>query len=406
MTQVAKRSFADIVIGETFTIERIFTVDDVQRFAHLSGDFSPLHVSPDYAATTEFRNCVVHGMLLASLFSQLVGMQIPGKHALYLGQDLTFRKPVLVGEMVTAQAKVIGKTEATYTILLATEIKNAAGMVVVSGSAKVKLRDQAGVQYISPTAASIAPAVGQQIALVTGASRGIGADVARRLATCGFAVAVNYFRSGDQARRVIQDIVEGGGVGLPIQADVRDPQDIAKMVDIVTTKLGRIGVLVNCATGELDHQPFHEMSWNTFETQLDYQLKATAYTCQAVYPMMKTDGGGVIVNILSQVIHGQPPSGMAAYVAAKHALWGLSKALAVEWAGDFIRVNTVSPGLTQTDLTSHYHDRVFKLEAHRTPLGRLTQPRDTANAVAFLCSQDAAFLTGINVFVTGGQIMT
>jgi NAD(P)-dependent dehydrogenase (short-subunit alcohol dehydrogenase family) len=97
---------------------------------------------------------------------------------------------------------------------------------------------------------------------------------------------------------------------------------------------------------------------------------------------------------------------MAPYVTAKHALLGFSKALAAEWAEDHIRVNMVSPGLSQTELTQHYHDRIFKLEASRTPLKRIAQPTDIANAVAFLLSEEASFLTGANLFVTGGQVMS
>jgi len=121
---------------------------------------------------------------------------------------------------------------------------------------------------------------------------------------------------------------------------------------------------------------------------------------------MKATGGGAIVNILSQVTSGQPPALMSDYVTAKHALFGLSKAMAVEWAEDNIRVNMVSPGLTQTDLTQHFHDRIFRIEAGRTPLKRIAKTSDIANVVAFLLSEDASFLTGVNLFVTGGQVVT
>src|SRR5258708_39520603 len=96
------RTFDEISLGETFTIAREFTEQDVHQFAALSGDFSPLHVSPEYAQTTEFGKCVVHGMLVASLFSQLVGMHIPGSLALYLVLDLVFLVPILVGECLHA----------------------------------------------------------------------------------------------------------------------------------------------------------------------------------------------------------------------------------------------------------------------------------------------------------------
>ena len=113
-----------------------------------------------------------------------------------------------------------------------------------------------------------------------------------------------------------------------------------------------------------------------------------------------------MVNVLSQVTAGTPPARMADYVSAKYALCGLSKALAAEWAADNIRVNMVSPGLIETDLTQHYPERVFRLEASRTPLMRLARPADVANAVAYLLNEDASFLTGINLLVTGGQIMS
>ena len=112
-----------------------------------------------------------------------------------------------------------------------------------------------------------------------------------------------------------------------------------------------------------------------------------------------------MVNLLSQVTANAPVPRMADYVTAKYALLGLSKALAVEWADDHIRVNMVSPGLVQTELTQHYHDRVFKMEAARTPLNRLATPEDVAKSVAFLVSDEASYLTGVNLFVTGGQVM-
>lgn len=96
---------------------------------------------------------------------------------------------------------------------------------------------------------------------------------------------------------------------------------------------------------------------------------------------------------------------MADYVSAKNALMGLSKAMAAEWAEDMIRVNMVFPGLTRTEMTEHYQERVFKMEAARTPLKRIATPADVASAVAYLVGEEASFLTGVNLFVTGGQIM-
>jgi 3-oxoacyl-[acyl-carrier protein] reductase len=403
-SSAAELTFAQVSIGSTYEVRRTFTQDDIAAYARLSGDFSPLHVSPEYACTTEFGDCVVHGMLLASLFSQLIGMHIPGKHALYLGQDMSFRKPVLVGETVTASAKVTGKNDPTRTIVLAMEIRNGSHAVVASGTAKVKVRDS---EAIASSAAMVypAPMTARRVAVVTGGSRGIGAAIAARLARAGFAVVVNYNRGYAAAQETVEGIRSAGGEAIPLKADVRNPAEVERMVNEVVAAFGIPNCLVNCATGPLQPCPFVEMELSSFEAHLEYQVKAVAIVCKAVYSLMKKAGGGAIVNILSQVTSGNPPGRMADYVTAKYALLGLSKALAIEWAEDQIRVNTVSPSLVQTEMTQHYPERVFKMEASRTPLRRLAETEDVANAVAFLLGPDASYLTGVNLFVTGGQVM-
>lgn len=401
----AELKFDDISVGQTFELVRSFSAQDVLAFAALSGDYSPLHVDREYAAGTEFGAQVVHGVLLASLFSQLVGMRVPGKHALYLGQDLTFRRPVLIGETVRAVAKVVGKSDATRILVLNTEIRSADDKVIVMGTAKVKVRDDSpAAQRVSSTA-SIPFDSGRRVALVTGASRGMGAQIARTLAKRGFAVAVNYFRSADRALNVVREIELDGGVAFAVQADVRDAESVSAMFAQVGETLGPPRVLVNAAVGEFINRPINDLRWADFCAHLEYQVKAVLQLCQGAHSHMKSAGGGAIVNILSQVTAGAPATGMADYVSAKNALMGLSKAMAAEWAEDMIRVNMVSPGLTRTEMTEHYHERVFKMEAARTPLKRIATPDDVASAVAYLVGEEASFLTGVNLFVTGGQIM-
>jgi 3-oxoacyl-[acyl-carrier protein] reductase len=405
----ATLGFRDIQVGTVFQCDRVFTEDDLDRFATLSGDFSPLHMDEAYATATQFGGRVVHGMLLASLFSQLVGMRIPGRHALYLGQDLSFRLPVRIGEAVRALAKVTAKVEATRTIVLATEIRNADGKVAVSGSAKVKVRDAEAVAPPAASAIATGPTARptrQKVALVTGASRGIGAAVVQALAARGIAVAVNYFRSGDRAEQLVASIQETGGQAAAVRADVREQVESRRLVDTVVDRFGGLDMVVNGATGPLQPRPVAELDWSAFEEHLVYQVKAVMEVCQAAFPHMKAGGGGGIVNVVSQVASGSPPANMADYVAAKYALKGLSRALAVEWAGDNIRVNTVSPGLVQTELTEHYPEMAFRAEVARTPLKRLARPADVAGAVVYLLGDDATFLTGVDVAVTGGQVMT
>ena len=403
--KAAELRFDDISIGQTFELLRSFSAQDVLTFAALSGDYSPLHVDPAYATGTEFGAQVVHGVLLASLFSQLVGMQVPGKQALYLGQDLTFRRPVRIDETVRAIAKVIGKSDATRTVVLSTEIRSADGKVIVMGTAKVKVRDDSPTALRISVPSSMAVNPGRRVAIVTGASRGMGAQIARTLANKGFALAVNYFRNQERALAVVRDIELDGGTAFAVQADVRDAESVSALIAQVVKTLGPPRVLVNAAVGEFINRPINDLGWADFSAHLDYQVKAVLQLCQGVYPHMKAAGGGAIVNILSQVTAGVPATGMADYVSAKSALMGLSKAMAAEWAQDMVRVNMVSPGLTRTEMTEHYPERVFKMEAAQTPLNRIATPLDVANAVAYLAGQDASFLTGVNLFVTGGQVM-
>lgn len=403
--RAAELRFEDIAVGQSFELEHAFAAEDVRRFAELSGDFSPLHVDETYARGTEFGGCVVHGILLASLFSQIVGMHLPGKAALYLGQELSFRRPVRVGERVRAIARVTAVSAPTRSLVLATEIRNADGQVVVSGAGKVKVRGEAAAVTARPAPiAAATPAA--RVAIVTGASRGIGAEIARALGQAGFAVAVNYHRNAARADEICSAITKAGGKAIPLQADVRDAGAVAELVAGTVAAFGPPTALVNSAAAEFGVRPFVELSWDDFQAQLDQQARAAVNTCQAVYPHMRAAGGGAIVNLLSQVTLGAPAPRMADYTTAKYALAGLSRALAAEWAEDGIRVNMVSPGLVRTELTEFHHERVFKGEAMRTPLKRLATPQDVAQAVAYLLGDGAAFLTGINLPVTGGQVMS
>jgi 3-oxoacyl-[acyl-carrier protein] reductase len=404
----ADLAYGDIALGAVFEVERTFTAEDVLAFARLCGDFSPLHVDADYAAHTEFGRCVVHGMLLGALFSQIVGMQAPGRRALYLGQELTFRRPVFVGERVHATAKVTGKNDATRVLILQTEVRGTDDRVVASGAARVKVRDSTSAPAVDrPASRTIEPrtAGAPRVALVTGGSRGIGAEIVRVLASRGWAVAINYWRSGNAADALAHELERAGGRALPLQADVRDPASVDSLIAQSRQHLGVPVLLVNAATGDLEHVAAADISWDAFERHLAYQAKAVLQLCQAVRPGMLDAGGGAIINIASQVTTDVPPTNAADYITAKYALLGLSRALASEWATDNIRVNLVSPSLVRTELTQNYQERVFKLEAARTPLRRLATPHDVAAAVAWLASDEAAFLTGVNVPVTGGQTM-
>ncbi len=403
MINPAELTFSQIQIGETFRLEKTFSIEEIDHFAALTGDYSPLHMDQDYAITSGFEGRVIHGMLLASLFSNLIGMRIPGKHALYLAQDLAFRRPVIAGESVTALIRVTGKNPTTRTILLSTEIRNAADQVAAGGVARVKVRDEEVVEEPNETQISVHQQ-GRKVVLVMGGSGGIGSATARLLGKSGMAVVVHYHQNIDQANRVVHDIVEAGGEAIALSADIRENSSVEKMLEKIINRFGRLDGLINGAMGELYHRPLKDLDWSHFMHHLDFQLKGIFFLCRVAYPYLKKTEGSV-VNILSQVTWDAPPAMMADYVTAKYALKGFSKALAVEWANEAIRVNTVSPGLLRTELTQHLNERIFKTESNRSPLRRLATPEDVASAIAFLLGDGATFLTGVDLPVTGGQNM-
>jgi 3-oxoacyl-[acyl-carrier protein] reductase len=402
--KAADLDLTDFSIGQTFSTEHCFDADSVDTFAALSGDFSPLHVDDDYAKEAGFGGRVVHGLLLASLFSRLVGMKVPGKRALYLGQDLSFRRPVLVGETVTATAKIAALNHGLGQIQLTTSILKADQSVAVSGSAKVLVRGHSVVQQPAPATRPTARVKGQRVALVTGASRGIGAAIALRLASDGFAVAVNYKLNEEAARRVVDAIAGAGGSAVAICADIQQDSLVEEMISRTVAKFGALDLVVNNAAQGYELKKALEVPWTSVAEQLNASVRAPLNVCRAAFPHLR-EAGGSVVNIISQVVENQPPAQMLDYVIGKFGLLGLTRALAAEWAPEGIRVNGVAPGLIETDMTSHLRERIFKLEASRTPLRRLAKPEDVGAAVSYLAGTDASFLTGVVIPVVGGQIM-
>jgi 3-oxoacyl-[acyl-carrier protein] reductase len=233
------------------------------------------------------------------------------------------------------------------------------------------------------------------VALVTGGSRGIGAAISRELARAGAKVAVNC-RSGTDAADHVATEIEG----IAVQADVANPQEVQALIERVEEELGDIDVLVNNA-GVTRDTLIARMSDDDWETVIDTNLRGTFNTARAVSRKMLRRRSGSIVNLSSVVgIHGNP--GQANYAASKAGIIGLTKALARELGSRGVRVNAIAPGYITTELTDVLNDEQRGLILGNTPLGRLGEPEDVARAVRFLCSDDAAFITGEVLLVDGG----
>ncbi len=243
-----------------------------------------------------------------------------------------------------------------------------------------------------------------KVALVTGASRGIGAAIARDLADYDAAVVINYLNSKDRAEELRNSIITAGGSAVAVQADVRDRGAVDRMIDLVEKELGRIDILVNNANIDFPMQPFAEMAWPDIEAKLTGEIGAMVHCSQAVIPGMMAKKYGKII-LVSSSLSREPGYGFAAHCAAKAAMDSLARAMALELGPAGIYVNVVGPGLTRTDATAGLPPEVFTHTAEHTPLLRVAEPGDIASVVMFLASEMSDYLTGQYIPVNGGGFM-
>ncbi|HEX2235704.1 MAG TPA: beta-ketoacyl-ACP reductase [Actinomycetota bacterium] len=240
-----------------------------------------------------------------------------------------------------------------------------------------------------------------RVALVTGASRGIGRAISVALAQAGHPVAVNYMTRGDDAKETLALVEDAGGEGVVVRADVGDPKDIQRAFAEVEEALGAVQVLVNNAGVRADGLML-SMSDESWEDVLRVNLSGTFYCCRRALKSMLRARWGRIVNI-SSVAGLRASPGQVNYSAAKAGVIGLTKTLAKEVASKGITVNAVAPGLIETELvTDIAGDRLDKW-IDEIPVRRRGTPEEIAHTVRFLCSEEAAYVTG-GVFVTDGGL--
>lgn len=242
-----------------------------------------------------------------------------------------------------------------------------------------------------------------KIAIVTGASRGIGRAIAERLVAEGAKVVVNYRASAEQAEEVVAAIQAQGGEAIALQADASDFQQAHELVQAVIKQFGRIDILVNNAGTTRDTllMMMKEADWDLV---IDTNLKSVFNCCKAVARSMVRQRSGRIINITSVAgLAGNP--GQTNYAASKAGIVGFTKSLAKELGSRNITVNAIAPGFVPTALTDSLPEDLKQAAIEHTPLGRFGKPEEIAAAVAFFASDEAGFITGQVLSVDGGLAM-
>jgi 3-oxoacyl-[acyl-carrier protein] reductase len=240
-----------------------------------------------------------------------------------------------------------------------------------------------------------------KVALVTGASKGIGAAIALELAQQGAAVAVNYSGSKAGADKVVEEIKKTGGKAIAVQADVSNPDSIGPLISTVVKQLGPIDILVNNA-GVYEFGPLEQITPEHFHKQFNINVLGLLLVTQAAVAQFNPAGGSII-NISSVVADGTPNA--AVYSATKGAVDTISASLAQELGPKKIRVNSLNPGMIETEgvhAAGFIGSDFQKAIEARTPFGRIGQPKDIATAAVLLASDDSAWINGQAIHAAGG----
>ncbi|UFH30590.1 glucose 1-dehydrogenase [Chryseobacterium sp. C-71] len=241
-----------------------------------------------------------------------------------------------------------------------------------------------------------------KVAVVTGASKGIGASIAKYFAAEGAKVVVNYASSKEDADKVVDEITKNGGTAIAVQGDVSKQEDVIRLFDETKNAFGTLDILVNNA-GIYNYEPIEQVSAETFHQQFNINVLGSIFAIQSALKLFGEKGGNII-NISSGASRSPLPTG-SVYSATKTALDAFTVALSKEFAGRNIRINSILPGVVETEGSRSAGFIGSEFEAKlvsTTPLGRTGQPEDIAKVAVFIASDDAGWITGEQIAVSGG----
>ena len=415
----------DFPVGRRETLEAVVTAAMVDEFARLSGDDNPLHLDDGAARRFGFPQRVAHGCLTLGLLSRLIGKRLPGEGALWRALTVDWLRPVFPGKTVRLEAEVVQRSTAGSSLLLQVEAFTSSDVCVLRGRATVVVgAESAGgaapvwdpgnpapppeMASSEPSLPATAAAGGRsgRLVLVTGGSGGIGGAIAEELGRLGHLVAVGFHRGGEAAAAVVAAIERLGGRAVAVGLDAGDPASVRAAVATAGARLSDLQALVHAASPPAEGVAVEELAAETFERFWRIYALGGLIAAQALLPAIRDRRWGRLVFLGTSYLLGPPPAKLAGYVAAKSALLGLTRSLAVEVGPLGATANLVSPSVTATRLTRGASPRALLAEAQRNPARRLAEPADTARLVGFLLGDEASFINGAHLPVTGGSAMS
>lgn len=402
-----KYTIDDIFVGQTASFDITVSEKTINSFSDLTGDYNPLHADEEFARRTQFRQRIAHGLLIYSYASTIVGMYLPGENAAILNHSARYLKPVKINDRLNVKGTVASKEPLLGKIVLNITITNQRNEIVTDGTITVMVNPppKKGINMSDIKKIKCGIDFSGKVVVVTGASRGIGAATAKLFASHDAAVIVNYNRGKKDAENVVSDITGSRKSAVAIKADVSLASEVAAMIKKVVSSFGKIDILVNNAMTDALPIPFEKIEWDDMQRDIDVALKGAFNTTKAVLPIMLKNGYGKIINITTVYSNSTPPPGFTKYVAAKTALLGFTRALAVEYAPKNIFFNVVSPGLTETDMGAHIPDWLKSKMAAEVPQKRNAQPIDIAKTILVMASHYTDYVIGNQMLVCGGSVM-
>jgi 3-oxoacyl-[acyl-carrier protein] reductase len=399
-------------LDETYTEKFLINNKVIDQFADLSRDFNPLHIDLNVAKEYGYSRQVAHGAIQLAYLSKIIGMNFPGKGSIWVSQNINWIAPVLLGDEITFHLSIKQFSESVMQVNLELKVFNQDDKLITKGNGVVKIAKNISFKnnsldknnYLNqlPKNKSNKKNSGNQVALVTGASRGIGSQVALDLAMNGFNVVINYVHDKGSADEVVDEINSNGGLAVAVQADIGVEKEVINLVKQVYSNFGSCDILVQGATPKIDTKDIEQITYMDVEKYLQVYLNGSINLVKHLLPKMKENKFGRLIFLGTAYLFETPPDGFSSYVIAKYALWGYVRSLSLSLGKFGITTNMISPSLTITDLTRDIPARVKEVESVKSPIRRLITTKDISHRITFLCSNQSGYENGKNIPITGG----